>query len=294
MIRFKQFIIEGGNLKVNVNGTTVQSDPIKVSASNRQKHVDDIKGALNHIHDSFHSATGQHLFGNNKQALKNDQIYAGSTRSFMNTKNISHEEFAKHKPSVGDIDVQVPKEHKDALHNHMQPGMKFGKYTVVGSKKHGTEFSAVMKHDNGNKHQFDFEAVNYHKDRPDAGEQFTRSSHWDDIKKGIKGAHHSILLNAAGIDKHKFSLAYGLRSRSNESDKGIKDPHEVSKRLFGNDADHSKIHSFGGTAELIAKHKTPKEQGQIFSKFHDSLSKIKNMDHEKALHHLGKTLGISY
>jgi hypothetical protein len=65
------------------------------------------------------------------------------------SQGVNDKDFAKHKPSVGDIDAQVTTDHKEKLASTLTAGRKFGKYTVVGTKKHGNEISAVMKHDNG-------------------------------------------------------------------------------------------------------------------------------------------------
>lgn len=256
---FKEYLFEGGNIKIG----DVSAAPFKVT--NRPKQTADIRSALDAIHDSFHAATGNHLFGKDKKALNTGSAYSGSTKDFFN-KEISDKEYTKHKSTVGDVDVQIPKEHKEALTQHLQPGMKAGPYTVIGTKKHGNEVSAVMRHENGEHHQVDFEATHYENNEPTKGEQFLHSSHWDDTVKGIKGMHHKMLLNAAGGAEHKFSITHGLRSRTNVDDPGVTAPEEVSKKLFGPKANHSEINSFVGVASLIKKH-IPKERLQPTFKF---------------------------
>jgi hypothetical protein len=286
MRNFLSYLFEGGNIKVG----DVSAAPFAVTEKSRASIQSDAKSAMSDLHDSFHKATGNHLFGQDKKALKNNSVFAGSTKHFMDS-SISHSEFAKHKPTVGDFDVQIPKEHKDALASHLKAGLKLGNYTVAGIKKHGTEVSAVMTHKSGQHHQFDFEATDYEKDEPTKGEQFSHSADWNDTKMGIKGAHHKILLNAVGGDTHKFSITHGIRSRSDESDPGNKSPEHVSKTLFGNKADHDKVHSFTGVTELIKKH-IPKENHQaIYDKFKESV-KSKKFDNEPALTHLRKSLGV--
>jgi len=286
MIRFVQFILEGGNIKIG----DVSAAPFSVTEKNRSERVKDAKDALSELHDSFHNEHGEHLFGKDKKGLASGSIFAGSTRQLMDPK-ISDSEFAKHKSTVGDMDVQVMKDHGDKLTSHLTPGKRFGKYTVVGTKKHGNEISAVMKHDNGEHHQFDFEKVHYENSEPTPAEQFLHSANWEDTKAGIKGAHHKILLNAAGGTTHKFSISHGLRSRTDESDPGAQHPNDVSARMFGNNADHSKVTSFLGVSDLINNH-IPKEQHQaIYDKFKEGVSRLK-VDNEPALAHLRKTLGV--
>lgn len=292
MIRFKTFITEGGNVKVKTADGEVSAAPFKIK--DRSAQAQDVHDALTSIHNSFHAATGKHLFGKGAKALATGSAYSGSTKQFMDkdTKSIPDAEFKTHKPSVGDVDVQVPKEHKEALATHFKPGDRHGKYTVVGMKKSGNETHVVMRHDNGEHHQFDFEHVNYEHDEPTKSEQFLHSSSWEDAKKGIKGAHHKILLNAvASTSGHKFSITHGLRSRTNVDDPGVSAPKEVSTKLFGAKADHEKVNSFVGLADSIKKHIPAEHHQDIYNKFKGAMAGNKNVDSTNAIAHLKSTLG---
>lgn len=282
------FLLEGGNVKVKTDAGEISSGPFKVK--NRTQQRGDVYKALSDIHDTFHQEHGEHLFGEKKKGLAAGSIYGGSTKHFMDTK-ISDDEFKKHKSTVGDLDVQVTPEHKEKLTSTLKPGRRFGPYTVVGTKKHGKENSAVMRHDNGEHHQFDFEGTDYEKGKPTKAAQFLTSSHWDDTKAGIKGAHHKILINAAGGNTHKFSIMNGLRSRTDDSDVGTKEPEKISTTLFGKKADHSKIHSFLGVSNLIKKHIPAERHQEIYDKFKSGLKSVK-ADHGPALSHLRRTLGV--
>ena len=294
---FKRFIIEGGNIKVkDSEGNEVAAAPFAVS--DRPSQSKDVYDALHAIHNSFQSETGKHLFGENARSLSTGSAYSGSTKQFMNKDseagNISDREFKTHKPTVGDIDVQVPREHKEALHAHLTSniGGRFGKYTLIGIKKSGNETHAVMRHDNGEHHQFDFEHVTYQKDEPAEHEQFLHSSSWEDTKNGIKGAHHKILLNAiASASGKKFSITHGLRSRTNVDDPGVTAPREVSNSLFGPNADHGKINSFVGISNSIKKHIPIEKHQEIYDKFKNSMLNNKNVDSKKAIEYLKTTLG---
>lgn len=287
MFKFKQFVLlEGGNLKVG----DVAAGPISVTAKNRTKHQTDIHDSLAAIHDHIHKESGEHLFGADKHRLKDRSVFTGSTDSFM-ANSIDHKEFAKHKPKVGDVDFQVHEKHKPHVEKAMKPGAKFGKYTVAGVKRHGKELSAVMKHDNGEHHQFDFQYVDHPGSR---GNRFLHSSNWQDTKKGIKGLHHKILLNAAGGSEHKFSITHGLRSRTDDSDAGSTNPEHITQRLFGTSKlKGGNIYSFAGVAHAI-KHHIPSDQHQaIVDKFVDSVKRIKHTDHEPAIKYLHQTLGTT-
>jgi len=287
-LRFKSFLAEGGNVKVGPKGAETHAAPFGITAHNREQKKNDIHHALGSIHDAFHKEHGEHLFGHGQEHLHTGHIYSGSTHDLMD-KHISHEEFAKHKPTVGDVDVQVSHDHKNKLESTLKTGSRHGKYTVAGTKKHGNEISAVMKHDNGEHHQFDFQGVHH---PGSESERFLHSSNWHDTKAGIKGAHHKILLNAVGGEHHKFSITHGLRSRTDDSDPGKTHPADVAHHLFGHNADHSQIHSFQGVTHLIKKH-LPKEQHQaIYDKFKDSVKSQKHMNNEPALEHMRKHLGV--
>jgi hypothetical protein len=291
MLRFKTFIAEGGNITFGKKGDAdaPTAAPFPVTAATRDKTRSDIHDALSSIHNSFHKQTGEHLFGKDRQRLHDATAYTGSTHDLMGN-HISHEDFAKHKPMVGDIDVQVSHTHKDVLATHLKPGQKHGKFTVVGVKKHGSETSIGLKHkDTGHIHQIDFQGVHTPGSEAD---RFLHSSDWNDTKAGIKGAHHKILLNAIGGEKHKFSITHGLRSRTDDSDPGVQHPRDISNKLFGAKADPEQIKSFHGVTQLIKKH-TPKEQHQaIYDKFKSSLPGKNDMNHGPALEHLRKHLDV--
>jgi hypothetical protein len=295
MIRFKHFIAEGGNIKVkDAEGKEVSAAPFAVK--DRSAQAKDVHEALTSLHNSFQKATSKPLFGKGARALSTGSAYSGSSKQFMNKDkaSISDEEFKKHKPTVGDVDVQVPREHKEELHSHLQSqiGQRHGKYTLVGIKKSGNETHAVMRHDNGEHHQFDFEHVAYHGDEPAEHEQFLHSSSWEDAKKGIKGAHHKILLNAiASSSDKKFSITHGLRSRTDADDPGVAAPKEVSKSLFGPKAKHENVNSFVGLSDSIKKHVPAEKHQEIYDKFKSSMAGIKNVDSTKAIAHLKSTLG---
>lgn len=291
---FSQFIVlsEGGNISVEGGSAA----PFAVTARNRSSRQSDIHGALSDLHDQFHKETGEHLFGNNKSGLQSGSTFSGSTRALMD-KKLPHKEVADAMPTTGDVDAQMHHDHKNQMAKFLFPGRLIGKYMVVGTKKHGNETSAVMRHENGEHHQFDFEGV--HTDpktgEPTPGEQFLHSADFSDRQRGIKGLHHKVLLNAiASANNQKFSITHGLRSRdSGKDDPGVSDPNEVTSALFGPDADSSKIHSFQGLSELVRDHVHPDHHAGIYQKFADSVAKMKGADHSKAIAHLGETLGAN-
>lgn len=287
MLTFKGFLItEGGNVKIGDSTATT----MKITPQNRSHVAGDAHEFLHGLHNSFHKETGKHLFGKNAKALNTGSTFSGSTHHLFD-KNISDEEFAKHKKEVGDLDVKVPREHMDALHAHLQPGKKIGKYTVIGVKKGPGEHHALISHINGENHQVDFEASDYDKDEPSKFDQFSHSSNWEDVKMGVKGYHHKILLNAAGRDKHKFSIMYGHGSREGDAN-WHKDIGKMNTTLFGKDANEGNMHSFHGLVQNIKHHVPNQYHQEIYDKFKDATTKAKGINSRKALEHMRNNLVV--
>lgn len=289
MLKFKDYINEGGNMTIG----GVSAAPIPVTDKTRGEIQSDVHDALNQLHGLFGQQHGGHLFGKDAKALSTGSAYAGSTKQFMD-KTIPHSSFVKYKPSVGDIDVQIPMEHKEKLVSTLQPGTQLGNYTVTGSKKHGNEVSTVLQHKSGSHNaQVDFEGVEYKNDEPTEGEQFLHSSHWDDTALGIKGVHHKDLINAVAGKTRKFSITHGLRPRDNDMVPGIKHPKDISRALFGENAQHDNIRSFVGVTDLIKTHIPASEHQAIYDKFKSSaMAKAKRLDSTNALNHLRTALNV--
>lgn len=282
-------LLEGGNVKIGEH----EAEPIKLTADTRKKSADDVRESLSSLHDSFHKETGHHLFGEDKKALNTGSAYSGSTAHFMGP--VSDKEFVAHKPNVGDIDVQVHKDHFDQLVDHLnkhkEAGTSFGPYKVLGIKKAGAEAHVLMQHNNGSVHQFDFEKTNYQDNEPSKFDQLAHSSDWNDIKSGIKGMHHKLLLNAAGGNKHKFSILYGVGHRDGDP-QWKNTPGEMSSSLFGDKADPKNMSSFKGVAQSIKDHIPAEQHQDIYNKFKNDLSRHKKINHSAALEHLRNTLNV--
>lgn len=288
MRTFKEYLTEGGNITVG----SKKAQPIKVEKGSRSAVALDIKTSLHALHKSFFKEHGLHLFGKDAKALAKGSAYSGGTSSLMST-GISDDDYAKHKPETSDVDVQVPAEHMAHLHTHLKPGAKFGRYRVVGVKKIGGEHHALMQHSNGQIHQFDFEGVKYSRNEPSAFDRFSHSADWADTQKGIKGMHHKVLMNAIGGEKHKFSARYGIGNRAGEPewDNDIK---SMSKKYFGDKADHRQMGSFQGLASLIKQHVPAEHHKAIFDKFSkDVTTQQKDPEVNKAaIKHLKRALNI--
>lgn len=309
MLTFKSFLVEGGNIKVmGQSGEEVGANPIDLSKTPRPQVQQEVRGALSDLNAQHMKTTGSHLFGRNDEALKSRSAFAGSTNHLFDDK-ISDEEHNKYKPTVGDIDTMVPREHMGTLEQHLQPGTQLGNYTVMGTKKHGSQISAIMRHENGDTHQVDFEPAEYNGNNVSDWNRFSHSSHWGDVQQGIKGSQHKMLLRALtaahgsyGILRSKkgdqegfirgdaFSVDKGLRAKyqqvGNEEGKPVfkeapskgaeytTDVPEIYQRLVGKKptkTDLDKFGSFQGVAQLMGKHMTPEQRSRAFDSYTNSL-----------------------
>ena len=283
---FKQYIVEGGNVKID----NVGANPISITPENRKQVTTDVAGFLHGLNNTHKLQHGSHLFGENGSAISNGTAFSGSTHHLFD-KKINDQDFAHYKPVVGDLDVKVPREHLAALSDHLQPGKSYGAYTVVGHKKSADGYNALIKHDNGQVHQIDFEGSDYDNKGPSEFDKFAHSSNWDDVKAGIKGAHHKILLNAVGGDKHKFSILHGLGNRTGDVN-WTKDKKQISSSLFGNNAPAENLDSFHGVVQNIKNHIPADQHQAIYDKYKDSVKKMKGLHSDASLAHMRQHLNV--
>lgn len=297
-LSFKAFLAEGGNIKVGEVGANAM-DMAKVPRANRQKDVSDLMHGINH---DFMATHGDHLFGRKGEGIDSGGIFAGSSKAFMD-KNLKDEEHNKYKPSVGDIDTMYPEHHKEKLGELLQPGKRYGRYSVVGIKKNGSQFSGLFKHDNGEVHQVDFEPQPFENGEPNKWAQFSHSSDFNDVKTGLKGVHHKLLLSALTaahgrqgiirgpkgdqpgfVEDNAFAVAGGLRPRHKEveGEKGVyqelkpadtkyeQDVPKIFKTMIGHDANDEELGKFGnfhGVLDLASKHFSKEQQSRVADKF---------------------------
>ena len=308
-VYINRLLSEGGNVKIG-NHSSV---PIDLTKHNRNKMTGDVKDFLHSVHNHVHKNTGEHLFGHNKAALRSGTAYAGSTREFMN-KNTSDDTFINKygKKRVGDIDVMVPHHHLKkggSVEQALQPGQKHGKFSVIGTKRIGTQVHAMVHHhETGENHQVDFEGAKYEGNHPSKWNQLSTNSHKEDMSAGIKGVHHKLLLNAAvkgsktihgvTLDRKKniktegehpaktFSTQYGVRDAYRHTggihSSGAKILEKVGPRhkptymsdpqkIAHSTFGHKKaeIDSFHGVVRSMKKHFSPKQISRTITNYHD-------------------------
>lgn len=324
MLKFKQFISEGGNIKIygdeqgNINPKGAKSEkfPKLIHAAQpfsntaRESLQPDIIDALHAVHNHLNKMVPEsHIFGKNAQALKAKPaepgkeegppaFHTGSTKMFYDPK-ILHKDYAAGIKETGDVDALIDGKHQPAVQkalSNIPSGTRFGKYTFHGVIHHsGNESSLVMTHDDhpGESHQFDLTHVQYEKDEPtQEAKDSRRGGSFEDRKMGIKGMHlnqltHSVAKNVHGM---KYSTK-GLKAGDAEpSSTGIQNSKAVSKKLFG--VAHDDIDSFSGVTRLINQHIPPEHHQAIFDTFKNSLGKDADTSGKPALDHLRSNLKV--
>lgn len=192
MLRFKQFIIEGGNVQIG----DVSAERIDLSRVDRNKVVDKLARTLRVVNLSFQKLSGLPLW--EPDLFKSKEFLSGSSLHFFN-KAIATPEFTKYKKTVGDIDTQVDRAQKDNVKKFLDAseGKKFGYGTLIGYKASGEQFITLWKFDDPELNiQIDIELVDFFKGKPTPWSQFSHSSPWEDMKEGIKGVFQKYLMRA--------------------------------------------------------------------------------------------------
>jgi hypothetical protein len=195
-------IMEGGNLELpNPNDPTKphQADEINLKVHNRTFMVGLLNKMLHDISAVFQAKYKKSLWS--AKLLQSREFLSGSSLHFFNTTGISDEEFAKHKPKVGDIDTQVDDKLESEVDEFLtaMTGKQIGDTTLLGFSRGTAQFNALFQfQDPPMKIQVDFEFGGYGEETntPDDWFKFSHSSDWNDITAGIKGVFHKYLYRA--------------------------------------------------------------------------------------------------
>lgn len=173
----------GGNASVIINGEVVaQAVKLDLNIVSRPWLTNRVSKILHDLNTKFFGATGEYLF-------ENPSFVGSSTHLFDD--NISDDEFVAHKPTIGDIDVQIDPRFKAALSEFLVPGLKVYDSTYLGRSDNSlNQLNCIFEID-GLPIQIDFWFAE------DGGwSKFSHSANWEDIKLGIKGVFHKYLLGS--------------------------------------------------------------------------------------------------
>jgi hypothetical protein len=206
---FAQFLFEGGNARVIDRKTgkiIARAEKIDLKKFKRSDIVDDIVNMLAVLNEKFEDAYDKKIWSN-FEVVRSGKAFSGSTEFFFDL-TIPDDEFVKHKPSVGDIDVIIPKNVSEDFEEFMPTieGEKllddngaYIKYLGQDRADFGTTWLAVFEYTNKNasvNFQIDFEYGDWDdkEESPSNWAKFSHNSSWEDISKGLKGVHHKYLL----------------------------------------------------------------------------------------------------
>jgi len=228
-------LLEGGNARY-IDRETGEvagfADKMDLKKLPRKTLVEEMIKVLTKLNDLFDKEYGEKLW-KNFDVITSGEALNGSSSSLFNSE-ITDEEFVKHKPKVGDIDLTFPGEHMLNLWKLLNKieKKKLGDLTTYLGHKNSNykeesaagqaQINAVFEIDTGDykvNAQIDFEASEYEEQEdketgkkkyaPTEWAKFSHSSSWADIKAGFKGvAHKFVLMNLARaqsrlLDTHK-------------------------------------------------------------------------------------------
>jgi hypothetical protein len=199
-------LVEGGNVQIG----DASADRIDLTNIDRQKIVSILLKGLGAVNSAFQKKTGLPLW--EPKLFKSADFLSGSSLHLFDLRGISDEEFAKHKPKVGDIDTQVDgnmKPQLDAFLKSIPKNQTFGTIDYLGYKPSGDQFISLWAiPELGINVQVDLELVDFKDGKPTAWSSFSHSSAWADIQKGIKGVFQKYLLRSIPArNTHEFIVA---------------------------------------------------------------------------------------
>lgn len=134
--------------------------------------------------------------------LSSGEAFNGSSEHLFGSR-LSDDELNEYKPTFGDIDLTVPKEHFETLFELLDsiPGKRLSPSVSYIDKKTspgGDQINCLFAYREGATKplhvQVDFEFVGYEKGAPDEFAKFGHSSSWEDVKSSVKGVFHKYIL----------------------------------------------------------------------------------------------------
>jgi len=218
MITFKQFLLqEGGNVQIDDQ----EAERIDLVKFSRADVVPKINAGLLAINAAFKKEYKKPIW--NDELLKSRKFLSGSAFHFFNDK-IDDRTFVKYKNSVGDIDTQVDKNMDDEIKDFLtkNKGKSFGPFTLIGFKTSAGQHISLWKlKDPAINIQIDLEMVDFDESgHPTEWSNFSHSSSWEDMTKGVKGVAHKYLLRALDAPKLKDIVLKAKTARG--TDKEVK------------------------------------------------------------------------
>lgn len=218
------FLVEGGNVRIGEYGAD-RIDITKIGVSEIRSSLLHVLSDLNAL---FHKKYGVFIW--DEKTLKAGKIFSGSAFHLMTTKNIKL--LKTHKPSFGDIDLQVSNELKekvsgflDALKYHSTFASYIGCKQSIGQTI--TLFTFNFKEKGSINIQIDFEYVPFKQNEPTEWAKFSHSSSLKDIQAGIKGVFHKYLIRSLTAKEIEDAILFAIKRK-----KETFEPKQIKKFAF--------------------------------------------------------------
>lgn len=293
----------GGNVVVKGK----QAEKIDLKFIGVENFRVDFKNLFIELSKLFKKETGVQLWS--KEHLESAEVFNGST-SFIMDKDYEVDDILTYKPKSGDIDIITPYQQGPAMVTFLK-GLE-GKEIIKGityrgsnrenPDKPGGQINCIFDYETKGVTigvQIDFELI---KGDDDTWKRFSHSSSFEDVKKGIKGYSHKMLLRAVHYsvslekdvllvtpkaDCHnwekklkknqpgkvnilKFSVDYGVSAAYEplldcEGDPIQKDGLYIWKEISNKDRRHHETNLSNVFMRLFGKEPTGKELKQMWS-----------------------------
>ncbi len=179
----------GGNIAFGSH----EADRIDLRKVSRQEIVASITTSLLLVNAAFKKEYKTDLWPE-----KINHYLSGSSDALFD-KKIKDADFSAVKPTVGDIDVQV----NETIYKELTVFLlkyrstRMGDLTLIDIKHSTDQIITLWRSTKFQINiQIDFELVGFKGSKPNEWSRFSRSSHWDDMTKGIKGVAHKYIMRA--------------------------------------------------------------------------------------------------
>ena len=193
---------------VTFAGRPAYADKIDMRSVDRTTLKRDFVDAMIALDELHRSQFGEPIWPakTRNSVLSSGEAFSGSSEHLFSNK-LSDEDFAAHKPLVGDIDLTVPSERIESrfeLLTGIEGRPITDKVSYVGQNRStsaGHQINSLFAYSPTQKSkplfvQIDFEAVEYAGGKPDEFSKFGHSSSWQDVTAGVKGVFHKYLLRS--------------------------------------------------------------------------------------------------
>ena len=204
---------DGAKIDVMWKGQKAQARPMTFDARiPRNEFIDAAKDAIRKIDELHKEKFGTGIY---KESARDDILDSGYTfmgsSEFLFSPEIEDSEYVKYKPKTGDIDLLIPKDKLSSLYqilNSLKMTSLNDRITFVGHNKlteaqiREEQINAILEYSVPGRSflfQIDFVFVPFNDEgKPFEEEKYLRGSTWEDIKNGIKGVGHKLLLQSLG------------------------------------------------------------------------------------------------